>query len=97
MAKKTTKVEEAVTSLELEGVNPETVTTKEEIKKRIIIAKTATPFRKSTTLEYKQIVGTMPVGVAYEIVKEVKSKIYGDFYLLNNGYYITKNGNYSLN
>ena len=66
-------------------------------KPRTIIAKEPTPLRKTTSTEAKQVVGKMTVGVAYEIVKEVSSKIYGDFYKLSNGYYITKSGNYVIN
>lgn len=102
--KKTTKtetiVEEAVTTVNIEGVTPEVVKVEEvvaePIKPRIIIANTSVPFRKTTSLEPKYIVGQMPVGIAYEIKCERSSKIYGDFYQLNNGYYITKNGNYSI-
>lgn len=95
-----TTLEEAVAPISIEGVEPKSVDIKdaiaEPIKSRIIIAKTSTPFRKTISLESKQIIGQMPVGVAYEIVKECNSKIYGDFYQLNNGYYVTKNGNYSI-
>lgn len=107
MAKKSTAttepkvtVEEAVAPVVVEGVEPETVNIQEAvaepIKPRIIIAKTSVPFRKTMSLENKQVVGQMPVGIAYEIVRECSSRIYGDFYQLNNGYYITKSGNYSI-
>ena len=95
MAKKSTtetietKVEETVTPVE--------VATEQVTKPRTVIAKSPTAFRKTTSLEVKQIVGQMPMGVAYVIVKEVNSKIYGDFYKLENGYYITKNGDYVIN
>ena len=103
MAKKSARiVEETTTTSALEDAELGTVTLEEEnkqkpTKKRTIIAKSVTSFRKTTSLEAKQVVGTMPVGVAYEIVREAKSMIYGSFYQLNNGYYITKNGNYSIN
>jgi hypothetical protein len=106
MAKKATTtetkvtVEEVVAPVKVEGVTTETVEVTEAkaepIKPLIIIAKTSTPFRKTVSLESKYIVGQMPVGIAYEIVREATSKIYGDFYQLNNGYYITKNGNYTI-
>lgn len=104
--KKTTKttevtVEEAVAPVQVEGVTPEVVnveeTVAEPIKPRTIIANAPTSFRKIMSLESKYIVGAMPIGVAYEIIREAKSKIYGDFYQLSNGYYVTKNGNYSIN
>lgn len=90
MAKKSTTTE---TKTIVEDVKTDVV---KSTKQRIIIAKTSTPFRKTISLENKQIIGQMPVGIAYEIVKECNSKIYGDFYQLNNGYYVTKNGNYSI-
>lgn len=95
---KTTTVEE-VAPLEVENVKPEVVDVKEakaEPIKRIIIAKDSTLFRKAATLDIKHVVGKMPIGIAFEIIRETSSKIYGDFYQLNNGYYITKNGNYSI-
>lgn len=106
MAKKSTTtetkavtVEEATAPVIVENVTPETVNiteAKAEPIKRVIIANSPIPFRKTTSLEPKYIVGQMPVGVAYEIITEKTSKIYGDFYQLNNGYYITKSGNYSI-
>ena len=88
-----TKVEKTV----IEEVKAKTEVKVEQPKTHTIIAKTSVPLRKITSLETKYIVGTLPIGTAYEIVKEVNSKIYGSFYQLNNGYYITKNGNYSIN
>lgn len=97
MAKSKTKVEETT----VETVEETVATTKEikveQSKNRTIIANSPVPFRTITSLESKYVIGTMPVGVAYEIVKEANSRIYGDFYKLNNGYYITKSGNYSIN
>lgn len=96
----TEKVEQAVAPLKDIGVEPEEVDIKdaaaEPIKCNIIIAKTSVPFRRIPSLETKYIVSQMPVGIAYEIVRDVTSKIYGEFYQLNNGYYITKDGNYSI-
>lgn len=104
--KKSTKttdvsVEETVIPVETEEATEiETVSVEEvkaePVKRQVIIANSPTVFRKSKSLETQQIVGQMPVGVAYEIVKEVTSVIYGDFYQLDNGYYVTKNGNYSI-
>lgn len=68
----------------------------EPIKKRIIVAKTSVPFRSVASLEQKFVSGQMPVGIAYEIVKEIHTQLYGDFYELNNGKYITKRGNYAI-
>ena len=83
-----TTVEEKVVPAQAEEV---------KVAKRTIIANEPVAFRKTMSLETKYIMGQMPIGVAHEIVKETSSKIYGDFYLLNNGYYITKNGNYTIN
>lgn len=105
MARKATtetkvSTEEVVTPVQVEGIESETVNVTEAkaepVKPLIIISKTSTPFRKTISLENKYVVGYMIVGTAYEIVREVSSKIYGDFYQLSNGYYITKNGNYSI-
>ena len=87
MARKTTK---AVTE---EVIEPKIETP----KVHTIIANEPVAFRKVMSLETKFITGQMPMGVAYEIVKETNSKIYGDFYLLSNGYYVSKNGNYTIN
>ena len=85
MAKKTTNV---VNTQETEIKETETV--------RAIIAKSETPLRKRPSLESKYIVGQMKIGVEYTIIEEIKGKIYGNFYLLNNGYYVTKSGNYLI-
>ena len=71
----------------------------ESVKKRIIVANISVPLRKTTSLDVKHIVGKMAVGTAYEIKRECTSKIYGDFYQLTNGYYISKSecgSNYSI-
>lgn len=97
MARVKTKTEEIketeneeVIKIEITDVKPE------HTKSKIVIAKAPVPFRRKPNLEHKYVTGQMPVGVAYEITKEVTSIVYGDFYLLNNGSYITKNGNYSI-
>lgn len=106
-AKKKTEAAVTITE-EITTTTEEVVETKEKVdasteapapveQKRTIIAKSSTPFRRTTSLEPKYIVGVMPVGIPYEIVKEVNSKIYGGFYQLRNGYYISKGGNYSIN
>ena len=106
MAKKTTPnkvevkealVQEAVAPLKIGNTSLEVEqSAKTHQIKRTIIANAPTVFRKTTTLDSRHIVGTMPTGVAFEIVREVKSIIYGNFYQLKNGYYITQNGNYSI-
>lgn len=106
MAKKSTtetQAQEVVMPVETDNVEATVnraievpVNETEIIKPRIIIANTSVPFRKAMSLETKYITGHMSVGTAYEIVKECSSKIYGDFYKLNNGYYVVKNGNYSI-
>lgn len=73
-----------------------TKTVVEENKNPKIIARSTTVFRKYPTLENKHIVKQMPLGIAFEIVSEKESSIYGSFYKLSNGYYITKNGNYTI-
>lgn len=93
--KKETEAVEAVAEEIME--KPEPIENKDENpKQKIIIAKMPVPFRRRPNLNRDSIVGQMPVGTAYKIVKEVKSSILGDFYLLNNGYYITKGGNYTI-
>ena len=101
MAKKAATTEtEKVTTVE-EVKETTTVKAKETEKApvhtRVVIAKSCTPLRKTTSLASRYVVGFMKVGVEYQITKEVNSKINGDFYLLSNGYYITKSGNYILN
>lgn len=73
-----------------------TKTVTKENKNPKIIAKSATAFRKFPTTETKHIIGQMPLGIAFEIVSEKESSIYGSFYKLSNGYYITKKGNYTI-
>lgn len=94
------KIEEAVAPLDIKDTESETVNIEdakaEPIKLQTIIAKTPVPFRSKPNLEHRYVTGQMSIGIAYEIVKEVNSKVYGSFYLLNNGSYITKNGNYSI-
>lgn len=85
----TISVEEVATSQVEEGIEP--------VHIPVVIAKSETPLRKVPSLESKYIVGKMNIGTAYTIEKEVNSKIYGGFYLLENGCYITKSGNYTLN
>ena len=96
-----TTIEEVVEPLKLENSELETINVEdakpESIKPRTIITKTRTLFRKIPSLESKYIVGNMVIGTSYEIKKEVNSKIYGSFYQLSNGYYIVKDGNYSIN
>lgn len=99
-AKKTTKPAAEVETKTVETV--EEVKMQEEVlpvenkpANKIIIAKTATPFRKFPTLLKTHIVGQMPVGTAFEIVMTVNNAI-GTFYKLNNGKYITTNGNYTI-
>lgn len=66
------------------------------VKNKKIIAKVPSIFRKSPNLSPEYIVGTMPAGVSFEIVSEYKSRIYGEFYKLGNGLYITKGGLYEI-
>ena len=96
MAKKSTvtEIKEEVEVVEEAKVEAPTIT---EIKTRTIIANAPTAFRKTANLENKYVVSLMPTGIAYEIEKEVSNKIYGSFYKLKNGFYITKDGNYTLN
>ena len=62
---------------------------------RTIIAKKETAFRKYATMLKRHEVGKMPVGTAYEIVLEVKNGA-GTFYKLNNGFYISAAGIYTI-
>lgn len=98
--KKTTKTvtEEVVTKLVEEPKVEEVVATESivtEQPKKVIIAKTTTPFRKLPTMLQAHIVGQMPVGTAFEIAMTVNNAI-GTFYKLNNGKYITAKGNYTI-
>lgn len=71
---------------------------KEEVaRNKTIIAKVPVPLRRSPNLSSEYIVGTMPAGVSFEIDSEFKSQIYGEFYKLGNGMYITKGGLYEIN
>lgn len=76
---------------------PEEIVPKETVEKNpVIIAKVPTVFRSSPNLSSEYIKGTMPAGVAFEIIGEHTSKIYGEFYKLQNGMYITKGGLYAI-
>jgi len=74
------------------------VTPKKEntLQNKRIIAKAPVPFRRKPDLSAEYIAGMMPVGVSFDITKEFNSKIYGDFYKLENGMYITKGGLYTI-
>lgn len=101
MAKKKKETEEIIATPELESQKVEASEVNEaKVEKSkpamMIIAKTSVPFRRKPNLEQKYVVGKMQTGTAYRIAKEVKSIIYGSFYLLSNGYYITKDGNYTI-
>lgn len=52
--------------------------------------------RRVPTMDHKHIVGKLPAGCAYKIKKTVHSAIYGDFYLLENGLYVAKVGNFTI-
>ena len=93
MAKKATNTTETEVMVE-EAVAP--VEIAEPIKNPTIISKDGAPLRKIPSLESKYIIGNMTAGLAYEIVGETSSKIYGDFYQLENGYFVTKSGNYTI-
>lgn len=98
----TETVEEVVESKEIVDESTEVIDVSIDastpvVHKRMIITNVPTVFRKTTSLEPKYIMGTMPVGIPYEIIREARSKIYGNFYQLSNGYYITQGGNYSIN
>ena len=94
MAKKSTATEVKKEVIEETKVEAPAIA---EVKTHTIIANAPTAFRKTANLENKYVVGLMPTGIAYEIEKEVSNKIYGSFYKLKNGFYITKDGNYTLN
>lgn len=102
MAKKTTNTataeETKVTVTEEtieETVQAEPVT--ETVHIPVIIAKTDTPLRTRPSLGAKYVAGNMIIGKAYRIKDIFETRIFGDFYLLENGYYVTKNGDYILN
>ena len=85
-----------VTEETIEEKVSETVQNEQPKKPRAVIAKSIAPLRSRISLQSKYIIGQMKIGTAYEIEKEISTTIYGDFYLLKNGYYITKDGNYTL-
>lgn len=96
----TTKVEEAVEAKAVEETAALVVETVEKAPEKPkatkqIIAHASTPFRNALSLAAKHVVGQMQVGTAYGLVKEIKT-INGNFYLLDNDYYITKTGNYTI-
>lgn len=98
-------VEETVQKVQVEETAKIVETTADEpvkvkpLKRKnpTIIAKTPTPLRKRISLQSCHIVGEMKVGTAYEILADIKSTIDGNFYLLKGGYYITQDGNYTIN
>ena len=101
MAKKTTNAttEETKVTVAEETVE-ETVKAEpviEDVHVPVIIAKSNTPLRTRPSLGAKYIAGSMIIGKAYRIKDTFKTKIFGDFYVLENGYYVTKNGDYILN
>lgn len=89
-------IEEVVTPVITEQDVPKAVDFTPEPLKNIIIAKSAVPLRRLMNLSPKYVVGYMKPGTAYEIVREAYNSIYGKFYLLNNGYYVTQGGPYTF-
>ena len=89
-------VETTEETVEEKAPEMETVQNEQPKKPRAVIAKSIAPLRSRISLQSKYIIGQMKIGTAYEIEKEISTTIYGDFYLLKNGYYITKDGNYTL-
>lgn len=52
--------------------------------------------RKAPTLSPSHVVGKLAAGCSYKIRKSVDRTIYGDFYLLENGLYVAKVGNFTV-
>lgn len=64
-------------------------------KNQKLILKKDTDFRKFPTLQRDHIVGVGKKGTMYEII-QILGNSYGWFYKLNNGYYVIKEGDYTL-
>lgn len=62
-----------------------------------IICNTSTVrFRKKPTMDPRDALREMPMGVEFPVVRTVRSAIYGEFYLLTNGFYVEKDANYTV-
>lgn len=73
------------------------VETVEKPSTPILIAKDdSVVTRKAPTMDVKHVVGRLAAGCAYKIKKTVNGTIYGDFYLLESGLYVSKVGNFTV-
>lgn len=96
-----TAIEEAVTSIKNVEV-PEEVVSVETAKaepianpKKYIIANHEVQMHTKPDLLQASVSKTMMIGTSYEVVDEVKN-IYGAFYKLDNGMYISKGSNLTV-
>lgn len=58
--------------------------------KKIICYKPQTWFKARPSFNAKDNVKLMPLYITFTVVKEIVSRVYGDYYCLSNGYYVAK-------
>lgn len=76
--------------------NPAKVPVEQARQKTLICNSSSVRFRKKPTLDPRDAVREMPMGVEFSIAREVRSTIYGEFYQLTNGFYVEKHANYTI-
>lgn len=92
MAARKRKIEEAMK----EDLGVADVNQAEDLKKtERVILKHDTPLRRFPTLQKEHIVMTGRAGTGYGIQHAIGGA-YGWFYKLDNGYYIVKDGDYTI-
>ncbi len=90
-------VTETVEQVSIEEQVPiEPKTEKEQTLSTLIAKDMSVMARKAPTMEQKHIIGNLVPDFTYVIVKKIHSVIYGDFYLLNNGSYVSTVGNFTV-
>lgn len=87
------KVEETNVTAEDLGVTD--VTEAKVVRPKRIILKKDTELRKFPTLQKEHVVSIGRAGTGYGVQHTIGG-IYGRFYKLDNGYYIVKNGDYTI-
>ena len=74
--------------------NKEKVQPIKENKKQVLTANSVDMHKKPDLLT-SSIVGKMPVNTLFEVIDEVNN-VFGGFYKLDNGFYISKNNIYTF-
>ena len=74
--------------------NKEMVQPIKENKKQVLTANSVDMHKKPDLLT-SSIVGKMPVNTLFEVIDEVNN-VFGSFYKLDNGFYISKNNIYTF-